>query len=617
MDEQESLNDIILNYVHTLASFDSFEIAELFTEISDKYSSIAVKLKEFTTLVKPIFQKIKDEYNDLSGSEIPAIVYSGEEETLPEIFTLMNKEGTPLTDYEIYAASWPSKKFFVSNESIVEYVLKKYDCLNDDGYEVHGYDRDAIRKSKSLSSFEYVFGFSKYITNKYSILGFNSHLLDDETNPIAFQLINACFNSSHAQIKDLYSNILVYSDRIDKLEECLIKAIEFVDKVISPIIKFKGNTRNSLKIFHSQFQILSLISFSFREMFDSDLNEKETWKVSSSLLKNNIWKYYVYDVLVKYWSDGGTNKIHTCNNEKRYLTPLSKGMFSTAFDNYAEYCNNLEESRQVRNPNEKDYVILNTIYLNHFTAMDQLSIDAFDVEHIATKKQMKSLINKCNGSGLPISHIANICYLPEAINRKKRDLNFYQDDNYLSKTKYNLQDIENKYSFTQKQMLEWMDLNYLEGEFETLKNYYFDYISSRCKCVKDKFMIALGFSTIESEKDINKDEAMSFADGFTDSFFRLEKIGVMAKKSIEYLLKNNKLTSDDFENLKDKDYCKYNLGCAYPLFVYSTEAIKDHNGKTRYYAEPIKYNDTDIYICSQWFENDRKKLVPWIKERID
>ena len=145
--EHECVDNVILDYVHQLSSFDSFEIAELFTEIADKYPPISTRLKEFTSIVKPVFQSIKDEYTTLSSSQIPAIVYSGEEETLPDIFTLMNSEGTPLTDYEIYAASWPSKKFKVSNKDVVEYVLKKYDCLNDDGYEVHGYDRDAIRKS--------------------------------------------------------------------------------------------------------------------------------------------------------------------------------------------------------------------------------------------------------------------------------------------------------------------------------------------------------------------------------------------------------------------------------------------------------------------------------------
>jgi len=614
--DSEDVDDVILGYVHQLSSFDSFEIAELFTEIADKYPAIAVKLKEFTALVKPVFQAIKDEYTALSSSQIPAIVYSGEEETLPDIFTLMNSEGTPLTDYEIYAASWPSKKFTVSNEAIVEYVLKKYDCLNDDGYEVHGYDRDAIRKSKKLSSFEYVFGLSKFIASNYSILGFNNNLSDDETNPIAFQLINACFNSSHSQIKEVYSIILNYSDRIDELESCLLKAIEFIAGVINPIIRFKGNTRNGTKILHSQFQILSLISFAFREMFDADLQEKDSWKSTSALLKDNVWKYYVYDILVKYWSDGGTNKIHTSNNEKRYLVPLTRGMFSTAFDNHVEYCNNLEEMKLVRNPNEKDYVILNTIYLNRFTAMDQLSLDAFDVEHIATKSQMKALIKKCKGTGLPISHIANICYLPEGINRTKRHLNFYQDTGYLSKANCSLKEIEDKYSFTDMRMLEWMDLDYIEGDFVALKEYYFEYIENRCKVVKEKFIVALGFSSNPESAKESQDDFAPTEERFTDEFFRLERIGVVARKSIEYLLLSGRLSQKDFENLRDAEYCKQYLGCEFPLFAYDDQSIIDHNGKKRYWADPISLNGAEIYICSQWFENDRKRLVPWIKERL-
>lgn len=615
-EEYSDIDTIIMEYVRQLASFDTFEIAELFTELADKYPVVGTKLKEFTALVKPVFQRVKDEYNDLSRSQIPAIVYSGEEETLADIFTLMNSQGTPLTDYEIYAASWPSQKFHVSNEVIVENVLKKYDYLNDDGYEVHGYDRDAIRKSKNLSAFEYVFGLSKYITTKYQILSFQTNLSADETNPVAFLLLNACFNSAHNRVKDVYSSVLLYKDKIDTLEECLIKAIEFVDSAINPIIRFKGNTRNTIKIFHSQFQILSLISFTFREMFDADLVEKDTWKNNATTLKDNFWKYYVYDILSKYWSEGGTTRIHSCNSEKRYLSPLTKGMFSTAFDNYVEYCNNLEETRNVRNPNEKDYVILNTIYLSLFTAMDQLSLDAFDVEHIATKSQMKGLIKKCKGAGLPISHIANICYLPEGINRTKRDLNFYQDTGYLAKAKCSLQYIEEKYSFTEEKMLEWMDLPYEAGDFSALKDEYFEYLSIRCSAIRNRFLVALGFSIDEPAATSENDGENVSAEDFTDIFFRLERIGVVAKKAIEYLIANDLLSDDDFENLKSKDYCMQQLGCAFPLFVYSQDEVTDNEDKNRYWTTPIQHNGKSIYICSQWFEHDRKRLVPWVKKRL-
>ena len=61
--------------------------------------------------------------------------------------------------------------------------------------------------------------------------------------------------------------------------------------------------------------------------------------------------------------------------------------------------------------------------------MDQLSIDKFDVEHIAPKEQMRKLIEACKGEGLPISCIANLCYLPEYVNRSKKDRNFIKIKN--------------------------------------------------------------------------------------------------------------------------------------------------------------------------------------------
>ena len=89
------------------------------------------------------------------------------------------------------------------------------------------------------------------------------------------------------------------------------------------------------------------------------------------------------------------------------------------------------ELKKVASLKSEEYVLLNCIYLKTFTAMDQLSIDKFDVEHIAPKEQMRKLIEACKGEGLPISCIANLCYLPEYVNRSKKDRNFYQDKKYL------------------------------------------------------------------------------------------------------------------------------------------------------------------------------------------
>lgn len=499
--QKEKINEIICNYIHNLKTYEDLEIYELYKILEREFPILKSNTSNISIIgdaLKENFKNFKSDYNKLSSMPIPAIIYTGEENTLPEIFERINSKGVALTEYEIYAASWPRQEFIINNDNIIEYILKKYDMLNDTEYSISGYDREEKRINRNVNAFEYVFGLSKYLQNTYSSLKFHTNLSDDETNPVAFQLLNACFNNSHKQIKNVYDIILRFSSNMDILEKKLLYCIEFVEKCIQPILKFKGNKRNTNdRIFHSQYQIMSLISYVFRKKYDiesDELKENDNWRENKQLLLKNIWKYYVYDLLVKYWGEGGTGKIHSANNEDRYLLELTKGQFSAAFDSYSEELFSRHEKTQVSNPCPLDYVILNTIYLNEFSALDQLSIEKFDVEHIATKKQMKSLNAKCNGEGLPISHIANLCYLPEFENRSKGEKNFYQDNKYLAESNLTLEEIENKYSFTSRNDLSFMDSIYNENDFERLKEAYIVYLKKRNQIIRRKFLTALGYS---------------------------------------------------------------------------------------------------------------------------
>ena len=132
--------------------------------------------------------------------------------------------------------------------------------------------------------------------------------------------------------------------------------------------------------------------------------------------------------------------------------------------------------------------------------MDQLSIDRFDVEHIAPKEQMRKLIDACSGEGLPISCISNLCYLPEFVNRSKGAKSFYQDKKYLQKI--NLLEVESKYSFTEREDLEWMDMPYENPEdFSVIKEYYTDFCTKRFEKIKRLF-----FESLEIEFDSSIEE---------------------------------------------------------------------------------------------------------------
>ena len=238
-----------------------------------------------------------------------------------------------------------------------------------------------------------------------------------------------------------------------------------------------------------------MVSTTFKEMYPGGDYSKvsDTWNEKKVHLSKNIRLYYVYDIITNYWSEGGTGKIHSAAKPNRYMNDISPRAWGTALDGFFERSMLRLEAKQIANPRSEEYVLLNCIYLNTFTAMDQLSIDKFDVEHIAPKEQLKRLISSCGGAGLPISCVANLCYLPEYVNRSKRDKNFYQDTKYLQHI--NLDEVERKYSFTTSDDLEWMDMSY-EGQqdFDALKQFYTDYCVSRFATMKRLFCSSMGIN---------------------------------------------------------------------------------------------------------------------------
>lgn len=452
-----------------------------------------------TNIISQFFQDKQDLYESIAATAIPVNVYNGPEETLPEIFERINSKGTPLDQYEIYAAAWPvNDKFATHNSKVVEYVVKKYDALINAGYTIHGYNREDLRQKKKVNAFEYLFGLSRHLANEFEILSFGTNITDDAVNPLAFELVNACLNDTD-RIRGLYKNLK--SLDVNTLETALINAIKFVAESVSIVTRFKGNAHNANKIFHSKYQIMSMISTSFKEMYPTgDFSKVDSsWAEKKQTIARNLVQYYVYDIITNYWSEGGTGKIHAAAKPNRYMTELSGRSWAVALDGFFEKSMLRSEKKNIANPKSEEYVLLNCIYVKTFTAMDQLSVDKFDVEHIAPKEQMRKLIDACSGDGLPISCIANLCYLPESANRSKGAKNFYQDKKYRSFV--DLAEVESKYSFTEQDDLEWMDIPYEKPEdFAVLRDYYTDYCTNRYEKLKRLFCDSLGIPYVSSEE---------------------------------------------------------------------------------------------------------------------
>ena len=90
----------------------------------------------------------------------------------------------------------------------------------------------------------------------------------------------------------------------------------------------------------------------------------------------------------------------------------------------------------------------------------------------------------------------------------------------------------------------------------------------------------------------------------------LIRVGKLAKKIIP-IIKSEKFDNNELDSLLTKDRKKREelFGLSYPALVKSCDIFD----RERYYMkEKIRIKDAEYYLCSQWYERNRSKLLDWL-----
>lgn len=483
----DDINEIIVNYFDKCKSYDQAqtttftlarEIISVFPTQEDDLSCIASIIE----ILGNLLNTRKKKYSRICSAIVPIVVYSGRNELLPIIFHRINKKGIALNDYEIYAAIWDQSKKVINNTRVVENVIQKYVSIASQDYTIDDFDATKMLSEKQLTAFEFLFGVGKYWNERYSCLHFYNKQDENKVNEISFEIFDACINDT----KDIDNlDKTVYKQNPNKILNKIETAIEFVSESIANISLFKGNKRKPI-LLHSKYQIISLISFTFKQMYDfNNLSKfRPDWEENKESYRKNIIAHYVADILDNEWHEGGQGKVYSANNNKKYLETISKERMSQLLSHhYQTQLSNKQLSRFAK-PSNADRVILNCIYVNLFTANDQLSYNNFDIEHLATREKMKRIIDIFPNHPMPVSCIANLCYLPEKINRGKKEKTIYE----VRKLSIPISEIENKYSFTTESDLNWILKDYSKEDESEFDTDYYSFLQNRYETISDKFL---------------------------------------------------------------------------------------------------------------------------------
>ena len=506
-----------LGTMEDVVSMQFFDCANDLTNHFPTLRGDAAKLNEVANLLKPSLQSYINNCKNLVDAKIPAIVYTGDDSNLPLIFERINSQGTKLNKYQIFAATWSASKFEILNHSlysIIDYVKWHFDDLISKSFNINDYNPINLEQEKTINLYQLLYGYGKMISLQYSNLFKSNNNVDVES--IGFNLVNACLLNDNNKMKNLPSIIKEHfkdDPKVNKLLERISESCAFVSTTLKPLTDFKLNSRNDLnsKRYHSEMQICSMIASVFLSRYavfntneDGDItdisfnleNSNQSWDSYRTQFKRFAIKSYVYDILTKKWSGTGDKKLdEIIKNKNYYISSINKETLESSISNWIDQTNSRKEMKKVSEPTIIDKLLLSVIYKSKFTAEQQLDKSYYDIEHLIPKELMKTLLTECGATeGLPISSFANICLLPEFINRKKKNKTLYQDNDYLISISNNatidINKLEKKYTFTSKENMSWV-VN--EGlSFDNLSRYYMDFLNERKTVLIEEIIKGLG-----------------------------------------------------------------------------------------------------------------------------
>lgn len=396
---------------------------------------------------------------------IPVLIYQGDQVELPNIFERLNRGGTSLTKYEVFASTWSNTLVEGVDAQTAKIIEEHYiDKIEKTEMKIDNYNEGDILISRKVTLYEYCFALGKRIKKSAPLL-FKKNRTNriDSVDSIGFSTLASVLGMHLKEMATLnqYVHASVRHHRLQQLHEAILCVYEDLNDLFSRHVMDYSK--------YIEGQVISLAVTLFRLQYDFDRNTLEIERVHDrDHLIRSFRKYapfrVFYDMIRNFWSGSGDNKLNEIRlaplKENRYIGNLSDDLWrSTLIEWMSEQ---LTKSTRSMSGESKFFMSLIT---RPYVGDDD--VKAYRFSHVIPKKILKE-----HGIDQGISHVGNMFFLPDRLKAyKNRVLAETFDDGTPS----------DLYHYPEKETLSFI------GRPDA-KNGYDDFLHDRIRYLADLFV---------------------------------------------------------------------------------------------------------------------------------
>ena len=365
--------------------------------------------------------------------QVPAAQFQGDRSNLPDIFERLNTEGTKLSKYQVFAATWIDRKTVVHRQEVRDAVVGRYKALWDAGFEVD--QLETGKEPEDFSLFEYLFGLGKVIGQEHPELFSAGDTSSEE--PAPFMLFALLAGESPANVGRLPELLPTnVDDEIDptEFETDLEESLGFVKEMLRPVLGLKLNEQQPGKWPHGDYQMMSYVgraAVGARVLRDSSPSSAAATKAIDAereALAAAVPAHYLLDILSKTWRGALYSMVYESvwqleedkkptTPAEKYLRPPTRSAAQAVMDEWFVQDQMTRRQRERPNLRPVEKVFLRFLYAKLVSHYDNLA-EEFELEHLFPVSRLAASISATD-EGWPISCIANLALFPKALNREK------------------------------------------------------------------------------------------------------------------------------------------------------------------------------------------------------